>query len=269
MISFSELHGQLQVDPFYGYAPQSDGESSKAANLEVPEEDTDKTTASEDMHADQGAQNKADTKASHEESPSGNALADSHRTHCHKVVERIYHERSYNQQIHQFHSEFHYKFFKRDIHRELIYLWCAFLGLATYRNGERLDRTWRDYIKEWNADFAFKDDELREFLRSQRLPLPAYFFPEEPDNSDDPKTIDMTVAWLNMDPAADVSPKLLRQKTKEQRDQRWQSRINELYKLPEHHDKTHQALCEIVANEFTGESVNVETIKRQTRSPRP
>ena len=268
MISFRELHSQLQLDPFYGYAPQAIGEPSRVAYPDVSEKDTGNTTASEDTHADPGAQDKADAQASQDEGPSGDPVAGPRRTRSRTVVERIYHERTHIHQIHQFRSEFRWKFFKSDIHREVIYLWCCFLDLASYRNGELLDWTWRDYIAHWNADFAFKDDELREFLRSQRLPLPAYFFPEEPDKSDDPAIIDMTVAWLNTESAENVRPKHLRQQANDQRAQRWQTRINELYKMPEHRTKTHKALCQIVASELIGESYNVETIMRRTRAPR-
>ena len=235
-------------------------ESPRVANVAVADEDT---------HADQGAKNTADARVSDDEDPSGDAVADLCPTLSHIVVDRIYQERNHNQQIHQFRSEFRWKFFKRDIHRELIYLWCCFLGLATYRDGEPLDWSWRDYIEQFSADFTFKEEELSEFLKSQRLPLPAYFFPEEPDRSDDPATIDRTVAWLNTDPAVNVRPKHLRQQTREQRAQRWQARIDQLHKIPEHRDKTHKALCEIVAGELIGEFASVQTIMRQTRAPRP
>ena len=194
--------------------------------------------------------------------------ADSPALNACSLLLRTYKGLLHSEQAHLAWKMFHRKFFKDEIHRELIYLWCSFIGLPAYQDNQRLDWSWRDYINNWKVVFYFHDDELREFLKQQRLPLPVHYFYNEPDNTGDPAIVDMAIAALKEDVRSDASRTRLRVQTQAQRAQRWQARINELAKMPEHSDKTHAALCEIVAGELIGENVSKSTIMRQTTAPR-
>ena len=236
MIPFKELHLQLMGDPFYGFPPQAPAEKRETGDRGM---------------GGRGAETATTLR----------------HTNSRTLVEKIYDDLAGFTQAGQFRSEFAWKFFKDDIHRELIYLWCAFLGLAAYRDDEPLDWTWRDYIRHWDADFAFKNDELREFLRSQKLPLPAYFYRVEPDTT-------TTIRHLAIAPppgmgAGGQPTRRSKQKAETARkSQQWQARLNELAGVPEHRGKSHKALCDIVAGELIAEGHPATTIVRQTVSPR-
>jgi len=260
MISLKELHLQLQRDVFYGFPPRSDhallsplavkhavaeaGAYSTVATLPVFER------ASEAELILLGVVNHA-----------------SRRTHAASVIERIYRDTQHIEQVKLFRREFGWKFFKDDIHRELVYLWCSFLGLPIYRDGKPLDWDWRDFIKHWDADFAVKKDELREFLRRQMLPLPAYFYFDEPDTTATIK--DLPIAWA---PDSDRAQPLAEQETRKAKTrakyQQWQARLDQLRQMPAHRGKTKEQLCTIIAKELIAQGDKPSYIARRTRMPR-
>jgi len=256
MITFDELHYHLQLDPFYGYPPLKNRRgqeetSNSAANDEATEPPT----------LDEGARNAEYAT---------DAIPESFATHALRLVEKTYTQLNAVRRAQEAQRAFRRNaVIKYDIHRELIYLWCSFLGLPTYRKGKRLEWSWRDLVDHWNVDFEFKEDELREFLRRQKLPLPGEFFPNEPDRSNDPTIIDMVVAWLNTESVAEAPQEHLRRQARAQRDQRWQARIDQLHDMPEHRNLTHKELSKMVAGELIGEFADAATIMRQTSSPNP
>lgn len=67
---------------------------------------------------------------------------------------------------------------------EMIYLWCGFLGLPTYHNGEEFKLNSDVLLKNWEQDFYIKLDHLKTFLRENDLPLPSALFPNDSDTTD-------------------------------------------------------------------------------------
>ena len=68
--------------------------------------------------------------------------------------------------------------------RHLIYIWCGLMGLPTYRDGSPLGWQREDFLDNWTQEnFDFRLGELKIFLRHHSWPLPATFFPDEPDNA--------------------------------------------------------------------------------------
>jgi len=255
IISFNELLFQLKRDAFYGYAPMAEpGSANQSANATTGRKPPGTTAAKlSGTNSDQGAVEVPQTRT----------------TNAHDLVLKIYADLSAAEQLQDAKAAFRlHPIIKYDAHRELIYLWCSFRGLTAYRDNQPLDWGWRDFIKHWDADFAVDKHELREFLRSQHMPLPTYFFPDEPDRTDDPAIVDMAVAWLKTESPDEAQMKYLRELTQKERAQRWQARINQLHKMPAYHDLTHRELCVVLANELVGEYAEPGTIERETTSPR-
>ena len=74
--------------------------------------------------------------------------------------------------------------------RELIYLWCALLGLRTYEPDSTKEFNIRRLPKEWLSEFEVDQDEIKSFLRKQDLPLPVHFFRSERDNTENKRSLE-------------------------------------------------------------------------------
>ena len=100
------------------------------------------------------------------------------------VIEEIYNDRLHDRTFDEFKRRYLRWPCKTDAHRHLIYLWIG-LGLPAYRNGSRIgwDFEVHDSLEYWLQDFNFDPDELKSFLREKGFVLPVYFYPDDPDNS--------------------------------------------------------------------------------------
>ena len=269
MISFKELHLQLILDPFYGHVPTV----AKRPPQPIGEESTDEraiATPEPEPQTGQESSNNSNVRSSHDENSAKNDDKEVMPTHSHTVVKRIYQQRYHVTQTHQFRDTFALKFFKKDIHRELIYLWVKFLDLPAYDCGVKLDWEWRDFLKNWDADFEFKKEELRDFLRNQELPLPTYFFYDDSDNTTNPEYVEMALLHLSGGgESSETTPGRRAQQLKTNKMRlAWQERIDQLAGTPEHRKKTHTGLSQLVANEPISQGASASTIRRWTKKPR-
>jgi hypothetical protein len=73
---------------------------------------------------------------------------------------------------------------KGDIQRELIYIWCGFLGLPAYQNKSVLELDGDILIRNWQQNFVINLAELKNFLRQNTWPLPSALYPDEDDKTD-------------------------------------------------------------------------------------
>jgi len=71
----------------------------------------------------------------------------------------------------------------QDNHRQLIYAWCALLGLPGYRNNDLLDWGEEQEPTRAPADFDLNLDEIKTFLSQRKWPVPAQLFPDEANNT--------------------------------------------------------------------------------------
>jgi hypothetical protein len=188
-------------------------------------------------------------------------------THTALVVERMYSVRTHDRRASSLKARYADRRFNHDKHRELITQWCALFGLPLYQGDTVIERSWQALVDQGLDGLCAKKDDLQALLRDQQLPLPAYFFPDEPDNTDNPETVDRVIAVLTCDGEEALAPSELRQRAQGVRNQRWQARIDELAAMAEHQTKTHADLCTIVAGELIAQGNTVATIMRTTRSP--
>jgi hypothetical protein len=100
------------------------------------------------------------------------------------ILNGIYQKNSGNALFQNFRRRFSLLPCKDDIHKQLIYLWCGFMDLPSYSGNQVLNRQSVEYLDHWTDDFNLHLDELREFLRRQKLPLPSYLFPDAVDNTE-------------------------------------------------------------------------------------
>jgi hypothetical protein len=92
---------------------------------------------------------------------------------------------------------------KEDRYRELICLWCL-MGLPAYQQGNRVDWRPEEFAERWREDFDIQLDELKQFLRSHKWPLPVARFPSEPDNSEAKLDIDQAASPEGWDKAIEL-----------------------------------------------------------------
>ena len=92
------------------------------------------------------------------------------------IVRHIYRDNRSNLLL-EFRNEYSLKHFKSDRVRELIYLWCGFLGLPAYKNGKPLTWQWGDFLEHWAENFQIDIAELREFLEKNSYHLPSAIYP--------------------------------------------------------------------------------------------
>lgn len=97
------------------------------------------------------------------------------------IVNEIYRENANNDLFLMFRDSYALKPFKSDKVRELISLWCAFLGLPAYQKNNRLSWQWNDYTDSKILNFQVSMTELRELLRKYSWPLPSRIYPGEYD----------------------------------------------------------------------------------------
>lgn len=184
-------------------------------------------------------------------------------TKAHQLVHLFYQQHDHAQ-VTNFKQRYENSFYgnDNDVHRELILLWTSFLKLPVYHENKK-KWSWTTMLSVQNEDFKkfyFEPDELKLFLRKLDLPLPHYFFFDEPDN-----TKNLPANFVDDDKP--LLPIKQRQNAREERNATWQRRINDLATLPQHEGKTHVQLCEIVAEESIGAGSSVSTIARCTDSP--
>ena len=99
------------------------------------------------------------------------------------IIRGIYRE-SANDLLSVYRQNYSLKPFKSDVVRELIYLWCGFMGLPAYQNGGALHWKKFDFLDNWKESFQIKILELKDFLRKHQWPLPSKIFPEEVDSTE-------------------------------------------------------------------------------------
>lgn len=100
------------------------------------------------------------------------------------VINSIYHENSGNPYFEQFKHRFSLLPCKADKQRHLIYLWCGLMGLPGYTENQVLDWQREEFLDHWTEGFDLRLNEIKEFLRKHRWPLPSRLFPNEVDNSE-------------------------------------------------------------------------------------
>ena len=276
-ITFEELHLRLKRDAFYGFPslekrkrktqPRGHQHSRTADSNIVVSQTTGGPETVDDDTVENAPAEVASLKQTDYEAPITNA---------HRLVSKIYTDFHHIEQVQEARRTFRGKWFGDDIHRELIYLWCSFLGLPAYRDDRCLDWNWQDYIQHWDTglgikkgDFEFKNEELRDFLRNQHLPLPAYFFFGDSDYTHNSQVVEIALKQLAMDgtrPNPTAGRQTQRDRTEQMRTA-WQKRINQLAKQPKHRGKPHKSLCKLVAAEPIGQGKDAETIRRRTKKP--
>ncbi len=86
---------------------------------------------------------------------------------------------------------------------ELIHTWCGLARLDTYRPRDDRSTGWFgwEYEERCHLDLEIDRDDLKKFLRNWKLPLPAFWFPQDPDNSQRKMALgepDSELAWDNL-----------------------------------------------------------------------
>jgi hypothetical protein len=68
---------------------------------------------------------------------------------------------------------------------ELIHAWCGLARLETYEPGQGTSTGWFgwDWVEHGHGRLEIDRDQFKHFLRKKTLPLPSFWFPESPDNS--------------------------------------------------------------------------------------
>jgi len=100
------------------------------------------------------------------------------------IINSIYREYPENPLFKNFSRRFYLLPCKEDNLRHLLYLWCGFLGLPTYREKQLLQWNRDDYLDHWTEDFELSPDDIKTFLRKRSWPLPIFLFPDELDNTE-------------------------------------------------------------------------------------
>lgn len=107
------------------------------------------------------------------------------------LIQNTYKKRSHDRRFGEFNRRYNLWPCKDDDYRHLVYLWIG-QGLRAFSDGEVAD--WKlkrhNSLEFWQQELTFEDRQLKDFLRGENLFLPAYFFPDEPDNTVNKKKLE-------------------------------------------------------------------------------
>jgi len=100
------------------------------------------------------------------------------------IIDSIYVQHRYDPVFTRFRERWSQSFLSAFAHQHhLACLWFGLMGLRSYVDGKATNWKGEEFISRWAVNFEVDRSELKQFLRDQRLPLPAHIFPEEPDNT--------------------------------------------------------------------------------------
>ncbi|MBL3529415.1 MAG: hypothetical protein JMN27_16305 [gamma proteobacterium endosymbiont of Lamellibrachia anaximandri] len=97
-------------------------------------------------------------------------------TNSKQIIEGVYASKKGNALYEQFRNRFSRQPFKGDKQRELLYLWCGFMGLPIYQNGSATSWRHGDFTTHWLEEIQLELNEIQDFLLTHSMPLPIKLF---------------------------------------------------------------------------------------------